>query len=61
VLSEFGHDVRLISPQFVMPNVKSNKTRRSVGRPHMRFVPVKSVEQLALRAVHRIRSRLVVS
>jgi transposase len=34
VLSEFGHDVRLISPQFVMPNVKSNKTTptRLVGR-----------------------------
>ena len=68
-LSEFGHDVLLISPQFVTPYVKSNKNDRNdaeaiceaVGRPNMRFVPVKSAEQLAIQAVHRIRSRLVAS
>jgi transposase len=67
VLCELGHEVRLISPQFVTPYVKSNKNDRNdaeaiceaVGRPHMRFVPVKSAEQLALQAVHRVRSRLV--
>ena len=40
-LSELGHDVRLISPQFVTPYVKSNKNDRNdaeaiceaVGRP----------------------------
>jgi len=66
-LSELGHDVRLISPQFVTPYVKSNKNDRNdaeaiceaVGRPNMRFVAVKSSEQLAIQAVHRIRSRLV--
>ena len=66
-LSDLGHDVRLISPQFVTPYVKSNKNgrndaeaiREAVGRPNMRFVPVKSPEQLAVQAVHRIRSRLV--
>ena len=66
-LSELGHDVRLISPQFVTPYVKSNKNDRNdaeaiceaVGRPNMRFVPVKSAEQLAIQAIHRIRSRLV--
>jgi transposase len=66
-ISELGHDVRLISPQFVTPYVKSNKNDRNdaeaiceaVGRPNMRFVPVKSGEQLAVQAVHRIRSRLV--
>src|SRR5262249_31359086 len=31
----------------------------AVGRPTMRFVPAKSVDQLAVQAVHRIRSRLV--
>src|SRR3984957_15382531 len=49
-LSELGHDVRLISPQFVAPYVKSNKNDRNdaeaiceaVSRPSMRFVPVKS-------------------
>ena len=67
VLSALGHEVRLISPQFVKPYVKSNKNDRNdaeaiceaVGRPHMRFVPVKSAEQLALQAIHRVRSRLV--
>ncbi len=67
VLSDLGHDVRLISPQFVTPYVKSNKTDRNdaeaiceaVGRPSMRFVPPKSSEQLEIQAVHRIRQRLV--
>lgn len=67
VLGELGHEVRLISPQFVTPYVKSNKNDRNdaeaiceaVGRPTMRFVPPKSAEQLAVQAVHRIRRRLV--
>ena len=67
VLKEFGHEVRLISPQFVTPYVKSNKNDRNdaeaiceaVGRLSKRFVPPKSSEQLAIQAVHRIRRRLV--
>lgn len=67
VLVDLGHQVRLISPQFVTPYVKSNKNDRNdaeaiceaVGRPSMRFVPPKSAEQLAIQAVHRIRRRLV--
>src|ERR1700720_4465800 len=66
-LLELGHQVRLISPQFVTPYVKSNKNDRNdaeaiceaVGRPSMRFVPPKSTDQLAIQAVHRIRRRLV--
>ena len=46
--------MRLISPQFVTPYVKSNKNDRNdaeaiceaVGRPSMRFVPPKSPDQL---------------
>ena len=67
VLTDLGHEVRLISPQFVTPYVKSNKNDRNdaeaiceaVGRPSMRFVPPKSTDQLAIQAVHRIRRRLV--
>jgi transposase len=67
VLCDFGHEVRLISPQFVKPYVKTNKsdkndaeaTCEAVGRPTVRFVPPKSREQLTMQAVHRIRSRLV--
>jgi transposase len=67
VFADLGHEVRLISPQFVTPYVKSNKNDRNdaeaiceaIGRPSMRFVPVKSAEQLEIQAVHRIRQRLV--
>ena len=67
VLADLGHEVRLISPQFVKPYVKSNKNDRNdaeaiceaVGRPSMRFVPPKSAEQLEIQAVHRIRQRQV--
>ena len=66
-LQACGHAVRLISPQFVKPYVKSNKNDRNdaeaiceaVSRPHMRFVPLKSPEQQALLALHRGRSGLV--
>lgn len=51
-LGKLGHEVRLMSPQFVKPYVKGNKNDandaeaicEAVGRPNMRFVPVKSVE-----------------
>src|ERR1700733_161052 len=67
VLTELGHQVRLISPKFVTPYVKSHKNDRNdaeaiceaVGRPSMRFVPCKSTDQLAVQAVHRIRQRVV--
>jgi transposase len=66
-LMALGHEVRLISPQFVKPYVKSNKNDHNdaeaiceaVGRPSMRFVPPKSAEQLTVQAIHRIRQRLV--
>lgn len=63
----FGHDVKLISPQFVKPYVKSNKNDEAdseaiceaVERPNMRFVAIKTVEQQDIQMVHRIRSRLI--
>src|ERR1700691_3942832 len=62
-LQRFGHTVRLIAPQFVKPYVKTNKNDvadaeaicEAVGRPNMRFVPVKSIEQQAILSVHRVR------
>jgi len=49
-----GHEVRLIPPQFVRPFVKSNKNdykdaeaiAEAVQRPTMRFVPIKTQDQL---------------
>lgn len=66
---KFGHDVRLISPQFVKPYVKSNKNDaadaeaicEAVSRPNMRFVPVKQIEQQDIQCLHRVRERLVKS
>lgn len=58
-----GHDVRLLAPQFVKPYVKGNKTDRNdasaiceaAGRPGMRFVALKTVEQQQVLALHRLR------
>jgi transposase len=67
VLLAQGHDVRLIPPQYVKPFVKSQKNDlldaeaigEAVQRPTMRFVPLKTEDQLDLQAVHRVRARLV--
>ena len=64
---EVGHEVRLISPQFVKPYVKSNKNDaadaeaicEAASRPAMRFVPIKQVEQQDIQSLHRARSLLV--
>jgi transposase len=66
-LREQGHDVRLIPAQFVKPFVKSNKNdyldaeaiAEAVERENMRFVPIKTDDQLDLQALHRVRERLV--
>lgn len=66
-LSGLGHTVRLMAPQFVKPYVKTNKNDRSdaeaiceaVGRPNMRFVPIKNVEMQAVLALHRARQGFV--
>ena len=66
-LREQGHEARLIPAQYVKPYVKTNKSdyidaeaiAEAVGRPRMRFVPVKSDEQLDLQSLHRVRERWV--
>ena len=62
-----GHEVRLISPQYVKPYVKTNKNDfndavaicEAVLRPGMHFVPVKTIEQQDIQVLHRVRERLV--
>src|SRR5215217_1014267 len=64
---EHGHAVRLMAPQFVTPYRKANKNAmrdaeaiaEAMTRPTMRFVPVKSVAQQDLQALHRVRERLM--
>lgn len=66
-LREQGHEVRLIAAQYVKPYVKTNKSdyidaeaiAEAVGRPRMRFVPIKSDDQLDLQSLHRVRERWV--
>lgn len=66
-LAGYGHTVKLMSPQFVKPYVKTNKNDamdaeaicEAVGRPNMRFVAVKNVEQQAILSVHRARQGFV--
>jgi transposase len=66
-LREQGHDVRLIPAQYVKPYVKTNKNdfidaeaiAEAVGRPRMRFVPIKSDDQLDMQSLHRVRERWV--
>jgi transposase len=62
-----GHDVRLIPAQHVKPFVRGNKNdandalaiAEASQRPNLRFVPMKSLEQQDMQALHRIRIRLV--
>ena len=66
-LGEFGHEVKLMAPQFVKPYVKTNKNDmvdaeaicEAVSRPNMRFVPIKNIEQQAILSVHRARQGFV--
>ena len=66
-LRETGHEVRLMPPQFVKAYVKTNKHDaadaegicEAVQRPSMRFVPVKTPDQQAVLAIHRVRDGFV--
>lgn len=58
-----------MAPQYVKPYVKSGKNDandaeaicEAVGRPNMRFVAIKMIEQQVVQAEHRIRARLIKS
>src|SRR5215467_14596989 len=62
-----GHEVRLIPGQFIKPYRKSNKNdfldaeaiAEAVSQENMRFVQIKTEEQLEVQALHRVRDRLV--
>ena len=65
--TEVGHTVKLISPQYVKPYVKTNKNDacdaeaicEAAGRPNMRFVSPKNIEQQSIQSIHRVRERLI--
>jgi len=62
-----GHDVRLMSPEYVRPYVKAQKNddrdaegiAEAATRPTMRFVELKAQDQLDMQTLHRSRDRLV--
>jgi len=62
-----GHEVRLMPAQYVKPYVKTNKNdyidaeaiAEAVARPTMRFVPIKTDDQLDMQSLHRVRERWV--
>jgi transposase len=63
----FGHDVKLIPPQYVKPYVKTNKNdfidadaiAEAATRPSMRFVSVKSEQAQVISVIQKIRSSYV--
>jgi transposase len=67
LLGAEGHEVRLMSPEYVRPYVKAQKNddrdaeaiAEAATRPTMRFVALKTEGQLDLQVLHRVRDRLV--
>ncbi|HSV01443.1 MAG TPA: IS110 family transposase [Roseiarcus sp.] len=65
-LIALGHDAKLIPPAYVKPYVRRNKNDavdaaaicEAVGRPNMRFVPVRSIDNQAQLMRHRTRELL---
>lgn len=66
-LKALGHDARLMPAKYVRPYSKGQKNdfrdaeaiAEAVQRPTMKFVATKTVAQLDLQALHRVRERLV--
>jgi transposase len=67
LLRDHGHQVRLMSPEYVRPYVKAQKNddhdaeaiAEAATRPTMRFVELKNEAQLDTQSLHRVRDRLV--
>ncbi|MCG7988599.1 MAG: IS110 family transposase [Candidatus Thiodiazotropha weberae] len=67
LFSEMGHDVKLIPALHVKPFVRGNKNDHNDAlaiaeasqRPNIKFVPIKTIDQQDIQALHRIRERIV--
>ena len=67
LLQGLGHEVRMMSPAYVKPYVKRNKTDgrdaeaiwEAMQRPTMRFITIRSEESQAVGVLHRTRELLV--
>jgi transposase len=66
-LEQFGYRVKLMAPRFVAPYRKNGKNDgndaeaicEAVSRPHMRFIPIKTLEQQAVLCLHRVRQGFI--
>ena len=66
-LRAMGHDVKLIPPQYVKPDLQGNKNdyndaraiAEAATRPSMPFVAIKTVEEQDMQALHRMRAKCV--
>jgi transposase len=69
-LVKLGHDARIMDPRLVAPYRSEGRSGKNdhndaaaiceaLGRPHMRFVPIKDVEQQAILLIHRVRKSIV--
>jgi transposase len=66
-LQALGHDVRLMAAKYVRPFCRKQKNdfndaeaiSEAVTRPTVRYVALKTPEQLDLQALHRVRERLM--
>ncbi len=62
---QFGHQARIVASHYVTPYRKGNKHDaadaeaicEAAGRPNMRFVPTKDIEQQDIQCLHRVRQR----
>jgi transposase len=69
LFKQYGHEIRMMSPQFVKPFVKSNKSDRNDSeaiveaciRPSMRFVPIKTTDQQDILIIHKARELAIKS
>ena len=67
MFQKFRHEVRIMPPRYVKSYVNRNKNDgrdaegvcEAMGRPTMRFVPVKSLDNQAVQVMHRTRRLLV--
>ncbi len=68
ILTGLGHTVKLIAPEAVKPFVKKGKKNdaadaaaicEAASRPNVKFVPVKTVAQQSILALHTARALLV--
>lgn len=67
LFKQYGHEVKMMAPQFVKPYVMANKNdhndargiSEAVTRPTMKFVATKTIEQQDILLLHRARELIV--